>query len=277
METSSIQNKIKLNNGVEIPRLGLGTFRTREGHEIHSAIQYALDADYRLIDTATIYGNEAGIGEALKSSGVPREELFVTTKVWNGDQGYDSTLRAFEESVRKLQLDVIDLYLIHWPVEGKYTETWKALEELYETGRVRAVGVSNFLPNHLEELMRSANIVPTVNQVEFHPYLQSPELISTCHELGIRVEAWSPLMKGAVMEVPELVEIGDHHGKSAAQVSIRWMLQKDIICIPKSTNRSRIEENADVFDFELSGEEMDLVSSLDRNQRFGPDPANFDF
>ncbi len=277
MEINSIHSRIKLNNGVEIPRLGLGTFRTREGHEVHTAIQYAVDANYRLIDTAAIYGNEAGIGEALKSSGVPREDLFVTTKVWNSDQGYDSTMRAFEESARKLQLDVIDLYLIHWPVEGKYTETWKALEELQTLGHVRAVGVSNFLPNHLEQLMRSANIVPTVNQIEFHPFLQSPELIAACHELGIRVEAWSPLMKGAVMEVPELVQIGEHHGKSAAQVSIRWMLQKDIICIPKSTNRSRIEENADVFGFELSGEEMALIDSLDRGQRFGPDPANFDF
>jgi methylglyoxal/glyoxal reductase len=277
MEISSIHNKIKLNNAVEIPRLGLGTFRTREGHEIHASVQYALDADYRLIDTATVYGNETGIGEALKASGVPREDLFITTKVWNSDQGYKSALRAFEESARKLQLDVIDLYLIHWPVEGKFTETWKALEELQESGRVRAVGVSNFLSNHLEELMRSANVVPAVNQIEFHPHLQSPELIGTCHELGIRVEAWSPLMKGAVMEVPELVQIGDRHGKSAAQVSIRWMLQKDIICIPKSTNRSRIEENADVFDFELSGEEMALINSLDRGQRFGPDPADFDF
>lgn len=278
MSNETIQTSmITLNNGVEMPRLGLGTFRAADGREVRRSVQIALNTGYRLIDTAAVYGNESGVGEALSSAGLAREHIFVTTKVWNSDQGYDSTLRAFDTSLQKLQLDVLDLYLIHWPVSGKFVDTWRAMEELYEAGRVRAIGVSNFLPEHLDELMQSARITPAVNQVEFHPYLQSEKLLAACRDLGIIVEAWSPLMKGEIIRVPELVELGKRIGKTAAQVTIRWMLQKDVVTIPKSTHEHRIRENADVFDFSLSKEDITLIDSLDRDRRFGPDPATFAF
>ena len=270
-------NTITLANGVRMPRVGLGTWRTSEGDEVKNSVQIALSNGYRLIDTATIYGNESGIGEALKSSGVPREEIFVTTKVWNSDHGYTETIKAFDLSARKLQLDYIDLYMIHWPVHGKFIDTWKAIEDLYDAGKVRTIGVSNFLPDHLEELAASARILPMVNQVEFHPYLQSPDLIAACAEMGIVVEAWSPIMQGKVTQVPELQEIGKRYGKTPAQVSLRWIFQKNIVIIPKSIRKSRILENADIFDFELTEEETARIDALDRGQRFGPDPGNFDF
>ena len=270
-------NTITLANGVRMPRVGLGTWRTSEGDEVKNSVQIALSNGYRLIDTATIYGNESGIGEALKSSGVPREEIFVTTKVWNSDHGYTETKKAFDLSARKLQLDYIDLYMIHWPVHGKFIDTWKAIEDLYDAGKVRTIGVSNFLPDHLEELAASARILPMVNQVEFHPYLQSPDLIAACAEMGIVVEAWSPIMQGKVTQVPELQEIGKRYGKTPAQVSLRWIFQKNIVIIPKSIRKSRILENADIFDFELTEEETARIDALDRGQRFGPDPGNFDF
>jgi methylglyoxal/glyoxal reductase len=271
-----IADKTVLNNGIEMPWLGLGVWKTKEGDEVVNAVKYALQAGYRSIDTAAVYGNEAGVGQALRESGVSRDELFITTKVWNADQGYDSTLRAFEESRKKLGLDVIDLYLIHWPVKGKYTETWKALVKLYQDGLVRAIGVSNFQVNHLQDILDSSDIVPAVNQVECHPLLQQKELRAFCKDKGIQLEAWSPLMQGN-LDLPLLTELAQKYGKSPAQIVLRWDLQSGIVTIPKSISEGRIRENANVFDFSLSPEDMQRLDELNQNKRFGPDPDNFDF
>jgi len=262
---------------VEIPRFGLGVFKTREGKEIRDAVSWALEAGYRLIDTAAVYGNEEGVGTAVAESPVPRKDIFITSKVWNSDQGYESTFKAFDVSLKKLKTDYLDLYLIHWPVAGKFVETWKALEKLYRDGRVRAIGVSNFLEHHLEDLLPEADIVPMVNQVEFHPRLQQPSLQGLCREKQIWIQAWSPLMRGAVLEIPELKELGRKYGKTPVQITLRWMIQKDILTIPKSVTQSRIRDNGQIFDFALSVEEMALIDSLDRHIRTGADPDNFDF
>ncbi|MDO3675489.1 aldo/keto reductase [Paenibacillus ehimensis] len=265
-----------LNNGVRMPWLGLGVWKTKEGDEVVQAVQHALEAGYRSIDTAAVYGNEAGVGQALQASSIPRDLLFVTTKVWNADQGYDSTLRAFEESRRKLQLEVIDLYLIHWPVKGKYKETWKALEKLYKDGLVRAIGVSNFKVHHLEDLLQDSEIVPAVNQVEFHPLLNQQELRTFCKEHKIQLEAWSPLMQGN-LDLPLLSELADKYGKTPAQIILRWDLQHGVVTIPKSIRESRIRENIDVFNFTLSDEDMARLDGLNQDRRFGPDPDHIDF
>jgi diketogulonate reductase-like aldo/keto reductase len=233
---------------------------------VRRAIASALELGYRLIDTATSYGNEAEIGAALRQAGVAREELFVTSKVWPSDQGYDRTLMAFETSRSRLGLDYLDLYLIHWPEPRLTTQTWRALEELHAAGAVRAIGVSNFTHEDLAQLDSTANMPPAVNQIEFHPHLQRPELIAECRVRGIAIEAWSPLMRGRVEGVPKLVEIGKTHGKTAAQVTIRWILQKNIITVPKSTHEARLRENADVFDFALSAAEMAAIDALDRGR-----------
>lgn len=265
-----------LNNGVRMPWLGLGVWKTKEGDEVVQAVQHALEAGYRSIDTAAVYGNETGVGQALQASSIPRDLLFVTTKVWNADQGYDSTLRAFEESRRKLQLEVIDLYLIHWPVKGNYKETWKALEKLYKDGLVRAIGVSNFKVHHLEDLLQDSEIVPAVNQVEFHPLLNQQELRTFCKEHKIQLEAWSPLMQGN-LDLPLLSELADKYGKTPAQIILRWDLQHGVVTIPKSIRESRIRENIDVFDFTLSDEDMARLDGLNQDRRFGPDPDHIDF
>jgi len=266
---------ITLNNGVEMPLLGLGVFQTKDGREVENAVRWALAAGYRSIDTAAMYRNETGVGNAVRSSSLPREEIFVTTKVWNSDQGYDSTLRAFDLSLNKLGLDYIDLYLVHWPVQSKFKETWRALEMLYESNRVKAIGVSNFLRHHLDDLLQGANVVPAVNQIEHHPYLQQADLIAYCRKLGIVPEAWSPIMKGRVTEVPELIQIGEKYGKTAVQVTLRWMVQRNIVTIPKSANRERIQANSDIFDFTLTGSDIAVIDSLDKGERIGPDPNNF--
>jgi diketogulonate reductase-like aldo/keto reductase len=260
-----------------MPWFGLGTFRSDEGEEVIDSVKWALRAGYRSIDTAAAYGNEAGVGQAIRESETPRAEVFVTTKVWNNDQGYDRTLRAFNASLEQLGMDYVDLYLIHWPVKGKYKDTWRALERIYEDGRARAIGVSNFLAHHIEDLMGSANVRPVVDQVEFHPHLQQPDLQAYLKDNDIQMEAWAPIMKGEVLKVPELVEIGRSHGKSAVQVTLRWMRQLGIVAIPKSVHKNRIEENASIFDFELSQEEMEIINGLDRHRRFGSDPDNFNF
>jgi len=265
-----------LHNGVHMPRLGLGVFKVKEGEEVEQAVRTAIEAGYRSIDTAKAYNNEEGVGRAIKDSGVSPGELFVTTKVWNSDQGYDSTLRAFEASRERLGLDVIDLYLVHWPVKGKYLETYRALEKLYRDGAVRAIGVSNFQIHHLKDILEAFEIKPMVNQVEYHPLLSQVELRRFCEEQVIQLEAWSPLMQGN-LDVPELAELAAKHGKTAAQVVLRWDLQNGVVTIPKSTNERRIRENADVFDFELSAEDMALLDGLNRNRRFGSDPDNFHF
>jgi diketogulonate reductase-like aldo/keto reductase len=264
-----------------MPWLGLGVFKVEEGADLIAAVKAAIKHGYRSIDTAAIYGNESGVGqairEALAENGIAREELFVTSKVWNQDQGYDETLAAFDASLSKLGLDVLDLYLIHWPVAGKYKDTWRALEKLYKDGRVRAIGVSNFHVHHLQDLLSTAEIKPMVDQVEFHPYLAQNELLTFTKEQGIQLEAWSPLMQGELLNQPVLQEIAAKHNKSVAQTILRWDLQKGVVTIPKSIKEHRIIENASIFDFELSPEDMEKIDALNQNRRVGPDPDNFDF
>lgn len=265
-----------LSGDVRMPWLGLGVWKTKEGDEVKQAVTYALEAGYRSIDTAAAYGNEEGVGQAIQASSIPRDLIFVTTKVWNADQGYESTLKAFEESRRKLQLEVIDLYLIHWPVKGKYKDTWKALIKLQKEGLVRAIGVSNFQTHHLKDLIEDSGVVPAVNQVEFHPLLQQTELRAYCREHKIQLEAWSPLMQGN-LDIPLLSELAQKYGKTPAQIILRWDLQHGVVTIPKSVSKARIEENANIFDFTLSDEDMTRIDGLNQNRRFGPDPDNFNF
>ncbi|WP_103105620.1 aldo/keto reductase [Brevibacillus reuszeri] len=279
--TTQLQATTTLNNGVKMPWFGLGVFKVEEGPELVNAVQAAIRNGYRSIDTAAIYGNEEGVGQGiaqgLKETGISREELFVTSKVWNADLGYESTLAAFDLSLKKLGLDYLDLYLIHWPVAGKYKDAWRALEQLYKEGKVKAIGVSNFQIHHLQDLMQDAEIKPMINQVELHPRLTQKEIRDFCKQEGIQVEAWSPLMQGQLLDNPVLKEIAERHGKSIAQVILRWDLQHGIVTIPKSTKEHRIQENADVFNFELTAEDMEKIDALNENHRVGPDPDNFDF
>lgn len=273
----NLQDTVTLHNGVEMPYLGLGVYKVEEGHQMEETVKTALDLGYRSLDTAAFYQNEEGVGKAIHSSGIDRKDLFITTKVWNDDQGYEETLRAFDESMNKLKLDYLDLYLVHWPVKGKYLETWRALEKLHIDGKVRAIGVSNFTIHHLEDLLKNSRIKPTVNQVELHPRLTQETLRSFCKEYEIAVEAWSPIGRGRLLNEQILTEIGKRHRKSAAQVILRWHLQNDVIIIPKSVTPARITENMELFDFELSQEEMELINTLNKDERFGPDPENFSF
>lgn len=277
MGVQHIRDAVVLANGVKMPWLGLGVYKAKEGEEVEQAVKAALRIGYRSVDTAAFYGNEEGVGRAVRESGIPREEIFITTKVWNSDQGYESTLAAFEASLRRLGMEYVDLYLIHWPVKGKYKETWRAMETLYKEGKVRAIGVSNFQVHHLKDLMSDAEIKPMVNQVEFHPFLTQEKLRDFCRNEGIQLEAWSPLMRGEVVNVPEIVELSEKYGKTPAQIVLRWDLQHFVVTIPKSVREARIRENADLFDFELSEEDMAKLDALNRNHRFGPDPDNFNF
>ncbi|MCA0174034.1 aldo/keto reductase, partial [Bacillus sp. RAR_GA_16] len=261
--------KTTLHNGVEMPTLGLGVWKMENNDEVKTAVNAAIDAGYKAIDTAAAYKNEEGVGAAIKENSTPREELFITSKVWNDDQGYDSTLKAFDDTVSKLGIDTLDLYLIHWPVEGKYKETWKAMEKLYNDGRVRAIGVSNFHPHHLEDLMKDAEIKPMVNQVEFHPLLNQSELRTYCKQHSIQMEAWSPLAQGKLLDHEVVKEIAEQHGKSTAQVIIRWDLEHEVVTIPKSSNPERIKQNFDVFDFELTSDNIRALDELNENERMG--------
>jgi diketogulonate reductase-like aldo/keto reductase len=272
--TKSLLSTTTLNNGVKMPWLGFGVFKVQEGEEVVNSVKTALEVGYRSIDTAAIYRNEEGVGQAIVESNVPREELFVTTKVWNGDQGYEATLAAFETSLNKLGLDYLDLYLIHWPVpsKGLYVETWKALEKLYKDGRVRAIGVSNFNVNHLEDLLANCEIKPMVNQVEYHPVFNQKELRDFCKKNEIQLEAWSPLMQGGLLNDPVLVEIANKYNKSTAQVILRWDIQTGVVTIPKSIKPQRIADNADIFDFELTQEDLNQISTLNQNKRQFGDP-----
>lgn len=264
---------VVLNNGVTIPQLGFGVFQVPDD-ETTAAVRHALEAGYRAIDTAAIYGNERGVGRALADSGLPREDIFVTTKVWNTDQGYDATLRAFDASLDRLGLDHVDLYLIHWPTPAHdlYPESWRALTKLAAEGRIRAAGVSNFQPAHLQRLLDSSDLVPVVNQIELHPGLQQAELRAFHAQHGIATQAWSPLAQGAVLGDPALAAIAQRVGKSPAQVVLRWHLQLGNIVIPKSVTPNRIRENIDVFDFELTADDMSAIAGLDRELRTGPHP-----
>ncbi|MFJ6749388.1 aldo/keto reductase [Streptomyces sp. NPDC091266] len=264
---------VTLSSGATIPQLGFGVFQV-EDDKTTAAVSTALEAGYRSIDTAAIYGNESGVGRALAESAIPRAELFLTTKLWNADQGYDSTLAAFDTSLAKLGLDYVDMYLIHWPTPARdlYLDTWRAIEKLQADGRVRTVGVSNFQPDHLRRLLEHSAVTPAVNQVELHPYLQQAPLRAFHAEHGIATEAWSPLAQGALLEDATITSIARKHGKSPAQVVLRWHLQLGNIVIPKSVTPERIRANIEVFDFVLSAEDMDAVAGLDRGTRTGPDP-----
>jgi diketogulonate reductase-like aldo/keto reductase len=271
---------IALNNGVTIPQFGLGVWRVKDGQEVIDSVSHALQRGYRLIDTAAMYGNERGVGQAIQESAVAREEVFVTTKLWNDSHDYDTALRAFDSSLDKLGLDYLDLYLVHWPVpaQAKFTEAWRALERLYDDKRVRAIGVCNFKPPHLEQLLSSANIVPAVNQVELHPRLQQHEIREFCKQYDIAIESWSPLMRGGELLANEgLQQIAAKYEKSTAQVILRWHIDSGFIVIPKSSHAKRIDENYDIFDFELDDHDMAVIAELDDGTRVGPDPDSANF
>ncbi len=274
---TDLQGTFELHNGVQMPYFGLGVYLSEDGQEVINAVKWAIESGYRHIDTASIYNNEEGVGKGIKQSGIDRKEIFVVSKVWNSDQGYETTLKAFNDSLKRLDLDYLDLYLIHWPVKGKYKETWRALEQLYREKKIRAIGVSNFLRHHLEDLLPTVEIVPMVNQMEFHPYLVQQDLLDYCNVHKIQYEAWSPLMQGRIFDLAAIKEIAEKYDKSVAQVVLRWDLQKGVVTIPKSAKKERIIANADIFDFELSIEDIASLDSLERGQRFGPDPDTFDF
>lgn len=269
---TSLQDTTILHNGVKMPWFGLGVFKVQEGSEVIDSVKAALNHGYISIDTAAIYQNEEGVGIGIRESWIPREKLFVTSKVWNTDQGYESTLKAFDLSLQKLGLDYLDLYLIHWPGKHKYKETWKALEKLYKDGRVRAIGVSNFLVHHLQDLISEAEIIPMVNQVEYHPHLTQKELQAFCKQHQIQLEAWSPLKRGALLNDPLLTELAGKYGKSVAQLILRWDLQNEVVTIPKSIKPERIIENAGIFDFEISADDMEKIDGLNIDDRSGSHP-----
>ncbi len=252
----TITSTVTLNNGVEMPLFGLGVFQTQQGQETQQAVRWALETGYRLIDTAAIYRNEAGVGIGIRESSVPREEVFVTTKLWNNAHRYERAMAAYDESLRKLQMDYVDLYLIHWPATEQRDEAWRALEALYEEGKCRAIGVSNYQIHHLEEVLAQSDIVPAVNQVKFNPYNYDKQLLDYCNAHDIQLEAYSPLTQGRRLDDPKLVAIAKHYDKTPAQILIRWALQHHVVVIPKSSHQNRIQENADVFDFTISDEDM---------------------
>jgi diketogulonate reductase-like aldo/keto reductase len=274
---SSVPN-IKLNNGIMMPQFGLGVWHVKSGSEAFETVKYALSVGYRLIDTAALYGNEQSVGEAIKASGVPREEIFVTTKLWNSDQGYESTLAAFKASCDRLGLDYVDLYLIHWPNRDTelIDETWQAFEKLYEDKLTRSIGVSNFKPHHLEKLLEKAKTQPVINQIELHPYHTQIETREYCKKHHIQIESWSPLMQGGeILSNTVVLDIAKKHNKTAAQVVLRWHIDNGLTVIPRSVTPSRIKENFEIFDFKLTTEEVEAINKLDQNRRIGPDPDSF--
>nr|WP_288932292.1 aldo/keto reductase [uncultured Allomuricauda sp.] len=274
---TDLQGSFELHNGVQMPYFGLGVYLSKDGSEVINAVKEALNHGYRHIDTASIYDNEEGVGKGIQESNVNRKDVFLVSKVWNTDQGYDATLKAFDASLERLGTDYLDLYLIHWPKGELSKETWKALEKLYKEKRVRAIGVSNFLQHHLEDLLTSTEIVPMVNQMEFHPYLVQQDLIDFCNSKGIQYEAWSPMMQGNIFDLDIMKDLAAKYNKTIAQIVLRWDLQKGVVTIPKSSKKERIIANSDLFDFELSEEDIQLLDGLDKGKRFGPDPDNFDF
>ncbi|RDU24890.1 aldo/keto reductase [Anaerosacchariphilus polymeriproducens] len=270
--------KLKLNNGVEIPQLGLGVFRTEVGEQTENAVKWALKAGYRHIDAAKIYNNEKSVGKAIRESGVKREDIFVTTKLWNDDIIQRRTKEAFYESLEALQMDYVDLYLIHWPVEGS-DEAWHEMEMLYLAGKIRAIGISNFHKQNIERLEKAASIIPAVNQIESHPLLNNQKLIDFCKAKGIQVQVWSPLggTGSNLLQNEILTQMATKYDKTPAQIVIRWNIQRDVIVIPKSAHENRIISNKDVFDFELEQEDMSIIHEMDKNFRVGPNPDDYNF
>ncbi|MHA2309597.1 MAG: aldo/keto reductase [Candidatus Heimdallarchaeaceae archaeon] len=269
-----ISTKLKMNNGVEIPLIGLGTYLSESGSIVENAVQTALNVGYRHIDTAKFYFNEESIGKAVRNSSIPRNEIFVTTKLWNSDHGYNKALIALEESLKRLDIEYIDLFLIHWPVENLRNETWKALEKVYKEGMCRAIGVSNYTINHLKELLEICEIKPTVNQVEFHPFLYQKELMEFCQNNDIILEGYSPFAKGQRINDPKLTTVAEKYDKTNAQIIVRWHLQHNVVVIPKSSKKQRIVENSNVYDFSIAEEDMDYLDSLNENFRCTWDPTN---
>lgn len=277
MNTSVNVPAVSLNNGLHMPQLGFGVWQITPDDRATAAVLTAFDAGYRAIDTARIYTNEGGVGAALEQSELSRKDVFLTTKLWNNEQGYDSVLRAFDNSLAKLGTDYLDLYLVHWPVpfHNRFVDTWRAFEKLYADGRVRAIGVSNFEPDHLRTLLDSASVVPAVNQIEFHPYLQQHHLFELHKELGIATESWSPLGQGTVLDDPVIGAIAGRLQRTPAQVILRWQIQLGNIVVPKSATESRIRENISIFDFELSTDDMTALGGIHRGERVGQHPNDF--
>lgn len=274
-EPRSLADTVEVAPDVHMPRLGLGTYKSDEGPDVEGEVEFGLSVGYRLVDTAALYGNEASVGKVVRVSGIRREDVFITTKLWNSDQGYETTLKALDKSLAALGMDYVDLYLVHWPWPKRMRDTWRAMEELLASGRTRAIGVCNFLPHHVDELAEFATTMPAVNQSEFHPRLQQPDLQAACSSHGIALQAWAPVMRGRVNLIPELIDIASRHRKTPAQVSIRWILQKGVATIPKSIHPARIAENCDIYDFTLTAEEMATIDALDAGQRIGPDPETY--
>lgn len=273
----NINDRTTLNNGLKMPWLGFGVYLINDGTEVENSINKAFEAGYRGIDTASFYKNERGVGKAIKESGISRDEIFLTTKVWNDDLRKKRTISAFEESLDRLGLEYVDLYLVHWPVKNCYLDAWRDMEKIYQSGRAKAIGVSNFTINQLEDVLNMCEVKPAVNQVEFHPLLVQTNLLDYCKEHQIQVEAWSPLIQGRIVDIKIVKDLAGKYGKSPAQITLRWNLQHGVATIPKSSNPRRIVENAQIFDFELSQTDMTLLDSLDQGRRVGPDPNHFDF
>ena len=271
IKMKSIENYVILNNGVKMPQLGFGTYIAKDGDKVIQAVKEALRIGYRHIDTASFYGNEEDVGIAIKESGVPRYEIFLVGKVWNSDQGYEKTLQAFKTSIKKLGTEYLDLYLIHWP-QPLSKETWKALEKLYKEGQIKAIGVSNFTSKHIQDLLEDAKIIPTVNQVEFHPQLVQNELMDFCKKHNIQLEAWSPFMRGKIFKIPLFQYLSKKYERTISQIVLRWNLQMGVVTIPKSTTLTRIKENADIFNFEISEEDMKKIETLNNGFRIGMNP-----
>lgn len=269
-----IKSLKELNNGIKIPTLGLGTYLNDKGKQAINSILYALEIGYRHIDTAAMYENEKEVGRAVRESCIPREEIFVTTKLWNSDHGYDNTIKAFHRSLERLRLDYIDLYLIHWPVENLRLESWRALEKLYNDGLCKSIGVSNYMERHLDEILNNFSVVPAVNQVEFSPFLYLKELQNYCESKGIALESYSPLTKGHKLKDSNLIDIARRYDKSTSQILVRWCLQKGVLVIPKSSKKEHIKENADVFDFNISETDMNKLDNLNENYHSTWDPTN---
>ncbi len=277
--------EVKLNNGVIMPQPGFGTFLTPDGETAVNAVRCAIEQGYRHIDTAAVYGNEVSVGEGIRQSGVPREELFITSKVWNTERGYETTLRAFDKTIKDLGVDYLDLYLIHWPAnkkqfgdaaDGINQETWRALEKLHNEGMIRSIGLSNFMPHHLDAILAKAEVMPAVDQIEYHPGFLQQACVDCCKEKGITVEAWSPLGRGRVIFDELLMGLAEKYGSTVAQLVIRWVMQKGIVPLVKSVTPSRIEENYQVFDFQITDEDMALIDGMTA-ERIGSDPDEADF